>query len=230
MATPAFLPVIGCRERRGVPGCCGEPACPNTGVASRGCGAGAWCTLACDIGCEGASAAHWPGKQVCRPLTAGEGGWGVGVQSGLPVTGLFPAPLWGTASGVCPLLVVASCCLAVAQVRVPPTGCFPWTPRAELLRTARPRPAPARACPTLPRKQPKTTLLPADFPVRERSEWLTAALQCCYREGASTHLCPAPRRPGTAPGSGLSASGPARTGQLQLWLGGQGARLALTRP
>lgn len=155
---------------------------------------------------------------------------GVGVQPGLPVTGLFPAPLWGTASGVCPLLVVASCCLAVAQVRVPPTGCFPWTPRAELLRTARPRPAPARACPTLPRKQPKTTLLPADFPVRERSEWLTAALQCCYREGASTHLCPAPRRPGTAPGSGLSASGPARTGQLQLWLGGQGARLALTRP
>lgn len=117
---------------------------------------------------------------------------GVGVQPGLPVTGLFPAPLWGTASGVCPLLVVASCCLAVAQVRVPPTGCFPWTPRAELLRTARPRPAPARACPTLPRKQPKTTLLPADFPVRERSEWLTAALQCCYREGASTHLCPAP--------------------------------------
>lgn len=151
----------------------------------------------------------------------------MGVQPGLPVTGLFPAPLWGTASGVCPLLVVASCCLAVAQVRVPPTGCFPWTPRAELLRTARPRPAPARACPTLPRKQPKTTLLPADFPVRKRSEWLTAALQCCYREGASTHLCPAPRRPGTAPGSGLSASGPARTGQLQLWLGGQGARLAL---
>lgn len=214
-----------------MPGCCGEPACPNTGVAARGCGAGAWCTLACDLGCVGASATHQPGKQVWPAPRRWGGRLGVAVQPGLPVAGLFPAPLRGTA----PVSVLSLWWPAVA---------WPWPrsgslPQAAFLGHQEPHcwgrrgpgPTPARACPTLPHKQPKTTLLPADFPVRKLSRWSTAALQCCYRESVSMNLRPAPaRRDRDQLGSGLSASDPAGTGLHPLCLGGQGARLALIWP
>lgn len=79
-----------------------------------------------------------PGKQVWPAPHHWEGGWGrcpAGASCHRPI----PCPTPGHRTCVYPLLVVASCCLAVAQVGVPPTGCFPWAPRA-------PGPAPARAC------------------------------------------------------------------------------------
>lgn len=141
-----------------MPGRCGEPACPNTGVAASGCGAGAWGVLACDISCVGASA------------------WEAGVAG--------PSPLGGRLGAVSSRGFLSQA-YSLPHSRAPhlclsPPGGGQLLPgrrpgrgashRLLSLGTKSPRPRPCPGLPgALPHKQPKTTLLPADFPVGERS-------------------------------------------------------------